>query len=328
MPNDLKALEGCPGAAELRWYLDVASHASSQAPGDHKSEHLETQAAILAKGPYAHVETLRWRLSPANEVVVTYRGADGREWDLAAILDDQERIVSAALLRPVEGVEFTGRPPNGATDHELRGIHDLFDRAYRDGDHSYLHAQLARLALGLAWQDGSVIGFNLAGKFRVDLPIVGARCLWSQGLTCVDPTTQRRGVARNLPAVTERGFVETSEHDAYVARYAHPASLLGSLQINGSPWPGRNVEEMSSSYSSATAVQRLVGRAVAAHLGSDDYDEDHWVCRGTGRPVGDPVVSIDAPSGAWEFFSSADRARGDTVLGLHWATDPPASWFS
>jgi hypothetical protein len=340
MTSSAGALDSCPGGDHLQWFLAAISLGSGPVdldpsvlghhldPADSDFATMASQISALAGGPLAHVETLRWHRSRTGEVVVSYRSDDGREWDLAATLGPDDRIAKTTSFRTVEGVDFSGRAPATATDEESRLVHDLFDRAYRDGDHAYLDEQLERLALGLAWMDRSVIGFNLANQVEVDLPVVGICRLWVQGLTCVDPTVHRRGVASNLPAVTRPGMGAILPHDAYVARYAHPASLLGSLRINGSPWPGRTVEEMAGAYSAASSAQRAIARSVAADLGSPDFDEQHWVCIGPGRPVGDPVVEIDAPPGAWEFFASANRSRGDTVLGLHWVGEPPATWWT
>src|SRR5262249_17740641 len=94
---------------------------------------------------------------------------------------------------------------------------------------------------------------------------------------------------------------------------------------NGSVWP-TSTDERLAVYQSPTATQRLVGRALAGWWGCP-FDDDHWVCIGTGRPVGDPVVAVTVEPALLAPFTHVQRERGDTLLMVDWRVPPPSPWF-
>lgn len=75
-------------------------------------------------------------------------------------------------------------------------------------------------------------------------------------------------------------------------------------------------------------VHRAVGRAMAATLESADFDEETFVCRGPGRPIGKAMLEVDrnVTPEEWAWFANVDRGRGDTLLGVNWILDPPTGW--
>ena len=162
----------------------------------------------------------------------------------------------------------------------------------------------------------------------VDLPVVGAQRLWAQGLTCVDPGLQRRGVASNLPGMTRRGMgancptTRTLRVTPIPRRcWAHSTSTgrpgLATMSWSSPPpigQPARNNETSRGRSQHISAARTTTMRG--------------GVRVGPGHPVGDAVVEIQADENAWALFEAVDRSRGDTLLGLHWVGDPPDGWFS
>ncbi len=101
-------------------------------------------------------------------------------------------------------------------------------------------------------------------------------------------------------------------------RMAHPASYrLMSRNPSAVPRPGVT----------PTAWQQEVGAAIAAAYGVEEFDPATFVCRGSGTPIGYPVIEIDVPPEEWVVFRPVDRDRGDSVLGISWMGGPPAGWY-
>jgi hypothetical protein len=57
-----------------------------------------------------------------------------------------------------------------------------------------------------------------------------------------------------------------------------------------------------------------------------EFDPLTFVCKGTGVPIGYPIMDIDATPEEWEMFRYVDRSRGDSLLGISWAPDAPDGW--
>ena len=98
---------------------------------------------------------------------------------------------------------------------------------------------------------------------------------------------------------------------------AHPASYR---QI------GHRPDVVPKANHSPSDLQRQVGTAVAALYGTGHFDTDTFVCRGSGRPVGTPVLEVQASEHETQLFNHVDRSRGDTLLALAWVSRPPARW--
>jgi hypothetical protein len=56
------------------------------------------------------------------------------------------------------------------------------------------------------------------------------------------------------------------------------------------------------------------------------FDADTFVCSGRGRPIGHPVMDIEATPEEWKLFERIDRSRGESLLGMTWIREPPPGW--
>ncbi len=75
-----------------------------------------------------------------------------------------------------------------------------------------------------------------------------------------------------------------------------------------------------------TAWQREVGRAIADAYGEERFDPETFVCKGTGTPIGYPVIDFEVEPVDWEVFRHVDRERGDSLLGIAWMPGAPPGW--
>jgi hypothetical protein len=98
---------------------------------------------------------------------------------------------------------------------------------------------------------------------------------------------------------------------AHPATYRHLSRLPGAvprLEVPPTPW------------------QQAVGRAIADAYGVVHFDADTFVCSGRGRPIGHPMMDIEATPEEWKLFERIDRSRGESLLGMSWIREPPAGW--
>lgn len=225
-------------------------------------------------------------------------------------------VVSAAELSPAR----------------REAVHRLFDESYDRADHGYLDKSLGMLRFAalatVAVRDARlaepgegerVVGFALGEGRTVDLPRLPAQMIALAGLCCVDSAFRRGGLFRSLEmrAVTERTQRRDGERVLAAGRMAHPASFR-VMRDGAGVLPRPGVEP--------STFQREVACAVADCYAVSAFDPLTFVCRGRGRPIGDPRVTIEASDEEWQLFSRVDRDRGDSLLALCWLPDPPTSW--
>lgn len=198
-------------------------------------------------------------------------------------------------------------------------VFGLFDVAYRQANHAYLEKSLRRLRhLAIATEAGRPAGFALADARVLDLPRLPGTTVVLAGICCISPAYRRRGLFSHLerlaamaPGLRPTGRALTA------GRMAHPASYrLMSRNPAAVPRPGVR----------PTVWQREVGAAVAAAYGVEKFDAATFVCRGSGVPIGYPVIEIDVPSEEWVVFQPVNRDRGDSLLGISWIGGPPEGW--
>ena len=220
-------------------------------------------------------------------------------------------------------VEILTSLASDLSDRDRSAIHDLFDVVYREADHDYLADQLVTLGtVAIAKIDGEIVGFFVSGQREIDLPVLGPTTVSLHGLACTHPSARRRRIMQALSATM---WMSSPGNRLGASRLATPATLKGaaaSAQLMA--WPSG--DDPFVLYRASTATQRAIAHAVADAHGAHDFDERHFVCIGRGRPIGEPVIDVDADDEFWRLFDAVDRSRGDTLLWLDWTLPPPASW--
>jgi GNAT superfamily N-acetyltransferase len=202
-------------------------------------------------------------------------------------------------------------------DREI--IFSLFDVAYRQANHAYLEKSLHRLRyLAIAAEDGRPAGFALADARVIDLPRLPATTVILAGICCIDPAYRRRGLFSQLERLAAGAAgVRATGRALTAGRMAHPASYR-LMSRNPAAVPRPDIVP--------TAWQQEVGAAVAEAYGVEAFDPATFVCRGSGVPIGYPVIEVDVPPEEWVVFRPVNRDRGDSLLGISWMGGPPEGW--
>lgn len=200
-------------------------------------------------------------------------------------------------------------------------MHWLFDSNYRQANHAYLDKSFSVLhqsAIAVEQDSGKPAGFALADMRVVDLPRLPQQVVGLAGICCIDPAFRRRGLFGALEqlAITGAGIVPAGAV-LMAGRMAHPASMRTMNYGDGAiPQPGV----------AFTPWQREVGWAVADIYGVEHFDDETFVCEGSGKPIGYPVMEIEVAPEEWLIFQPVDRDRGDALLGLSWRPSTPPGW--
>lgn len=195
----------------------------------------------------------------------------------------------------------------------------LFRATYREANEAYLEQSLAKFRfLATAREAGVLVGFALGESRILDLPGLPAQAVAMAGICCVDDRFRRRGLFRRLETATFLAAgLDLGPRLLSCGRVAHPASFR-TMTAHPSHVPRRGVVP--------TAWQREVGVAIAAAYGVVGFDPETFVCRGSGSPIGTPVLDLEVRPEEWEAFAKVDRSRGDSLLGLCWFPDAPPGW--
>jgi len=201
------------------------------------------------------------------------------------------------------------------------GVKRLFSENYREANEAYLERNLGKLRyLSVARaSDGRFAGFAL-GELRVlDLPRAPQTNVSLAGLCCVGAEFRRHGLFGKLESLAiGRGAPDENNRYLSAGRTAHPASFRNFFRNpNAVPHPGRRPTEW----------QQQVGSAVAKAYGSPGFDPETFVVKGSGVPIGWPIIEIEATPEEWAMFEHVDRANGDSLLGIAWAPTPPEGWL-
>ena len=226
-----------------------------------------------------------------------------------------------AIQRDFGEFEFRTIACAAIEDADRTTMHGLFDAAYRDANHAYLEKSLTRLRYAaIATEGGRPAGFALGDMRVLDLPRLPATTVVLAGICCIDAAYRRRGLFAQLErlAAMAAGTAPAPTGRAMTAgRMAHPASFrLMSRNPSAVPRPGVT----------PTPWQQEVGIAIAEAYGVEDFDPATFVCRGSGTPIGYPVIDVDVEPGEWEVFRPVNRDRGDSLLGIAWMGGPPEGW--
>ncbi|MCJ7833398.1 MAG: hypothetical protein MUQ20_03320 [Deltaproteobacteria bacterium] len=205
-------------------------------------------------------------------------------------------------------------------DADLNTVHDLFDLAYDQANHSYLDQSLKKLRfLALAHDRGTPVGFALGDAVMSPLPrMVEPHCVILAGICCIAPDYRRLGLFAHLEslAIRESGLVRPDKRTLACGRMAHPASLR---IMRGNP-------TVVPKYGcSPSAWQKEVGLRVAELYGVK-LDPETFVVVGKGKPIGYPKIEINVEEEEWLPFKCVNRDRGDSLLGISWNPDAPEGW--
>lgn len=211
----------------------------------------------------------------------------------------------------------TGSVPTGTFEDVKR----LFSENYRDANIAYLEKNLGKLRyLSTATDaDGVMAGFALAEARVIDLPRAPASNVHLAGLCCVGISYRRHGLFRKLEAAAMAANpLPPAPRSLSCGRTAHPASFRNFFS-NPAAVPHRSHRP--------TEWQKEVGIAIAEAYGSPGFDPETFVVKGSGAPIGWPVIEIEATAEEWKMFKHVDRAKGDSLLGIAWQPTPPEGWM-
>jgi hypothetical protein len=221
--------------------------------------------------------------------------------------------------RDFSDFEFRTVEAGSLTAGDRATAFSLFDVAYRDANHAYLEKSFTRLRYAAFASDGGrPAGFALADMRVLDLPRLPATTVILAGICCIDGAYRRRGLFAQLERLAAiAAGTPPAQRVLTAGRMAHPASYrLMSRNPAAVPQPGIT----------PTKWQQEVGIAIAGAYGVEDFDPATFVCRGSGTPIGYPVIEIDVPAAEWEVFRPVNRDRGDSLLGISWMGGAPDGW--
>ncbi len=219
----------------------------------------------------------------------------------------------------LNGYTFTVIETANIQPAQLEAVQALFAENYREANLAYLEKSLGKLRyLALALDpSGTPAGFALGESRVLDLPRLPNTTVRLAGLCCVSMAHRRQGLFGRLETMAlAEGRLNTGERFLSTGRMAHPASFR-SMTANPSVVPRRGMRP--------TPWQQAMGTAIAAAYGSP-FDAATFVCKGSGVPIGYPVIELDCTPEEWELFAPVDRSKGDSLLGMFWTPTPPPGW--
>jgi hypothetical protein len=224
--------------------------------------------------------------------------------------------VAVGLIAPFE-LEVV--PTNDLGAQGRARVFALFRASYRAANEPYLEQSLDRFRfIATAMSAGALAGFALGEMRLMDLPRLPRQAVALAGICCVDARFRRQGLFRELE---QRAFmaagVPMGPRVLSCGRVAHPASFR-TMTWNPTHVPKR--------HTAPTTWQREIGAVIAEAYGVGSFDPATFVCAGSGRPIGYPVLDMDVGPDEWEVFAAVNRDRGDSLLGVCWMPDAPEGW--
>ena len=216
---------------------------------------------------------------------------------------------------------FAVFPTDRVPEETFTAVRRLFAENYRDANLAYLERNLGKLRFlsTATTANGELAGFALGEARVIDLPRAPKTNVHLAGLCCVGTAYRRHGLFRRLEgfALGARAL-PPAQRSLSCGRTAHPASFRGFFSNPAAvPHLGRR----------PTDWQREVGVSIAEAYGSPGFDPETFVVKGSGTPIGWPVIDIEATPEEWEMFKPVDRAKGDSLLGIAWRPAPPEGWL-
>lgn len=224
------------------------------------------------------------------------------------------------VVQDIPGFTVAIHETQDVTDELFRAVASVFAENYRDANLGYLEKNLGKLrVLATAVTDeGTMAAFALGEARVVDLPRLPATNVRLGGLCCVSTPFRSKGLFSRLEgmALTARQL-PPAERWLSSGRCAHPASFRGfAKNPQAVPYRGKKPTEW----------QKEVGQAIADVYGSPGFDPETFVVKGSGVPIGWPVIEIHAEPEEWDLFGPVDRSKGDSLLGIAWHGSVPEGW--
>lgn len=219
-----------------------------------------------------------------------------------------------------ERFRFQTLPTGGVDEKSLQTILALFRESYREANEAYIEKSLTTLAyVTVAWEEETPAGFAFAEVRRIDLPRLPGQVVSMGGICCISPPYRRIHLFGELERRSQAACgIKVEGRVLSAGRMAHPASFRG-MSRNPSAVPRRGRRP--------TPWQQEVGAAIAEAYRSPGFDPETFVVKGSGSPVGYPMMEIEATPEEWELFAPVDRDAGDSLLGIAWSPDAPPGWM-
>lgn len=203
---------------------------------------------------------------------------------------------------------------------DLDKVHQLFDRSYRQANHSYLEKSFSTLRyIALATLGETVVGFAVADTVETCLPrMADPQTVVLAGLCCVDSSVRRLGLFKKLEilAAGASGLLKPGKRVLMCGRMAHPVSFR-TMRDFPSVIPKVGVPLSDWHKEMGLKVAGLYGVAL---------DPETFVVVGKGSPIGYPNVECEVAEQEWLPFRTVNRDRGDSLLGIFWVPDAPEGW--
>ena len=139
------------------------------------------------------------------------------------------------------------------------------------------------------------------------------------GIACIAPDVRRQGLFQRLAtsAMMAGGNVDYSKPFLFAGRMAHVITYRTMASKTTGAVPSTN--NPLSVWHKDVAVE-------VAKLFKCEVNRDTLVVKGSGKPVGFPLISYDATPEEEKLFEHVDRARGDSLLSMCWIPSAPAGW--
>jgi hypothetical protein len=212
------------------------------------------------------------------------------------------------------------RRTDAIADDELTIVHQLFDIAYNQANHSYLDKSFRTLKyVALATRGKTPVGFAMGETIKTTLPrLADHQIVVLGGICCIAPEYRRQGLFGHLEglAMRESGLLKPGVRTLGCGRMAHPASFH-NMTRNPTVVPKYGIP--------ISDWHKEIGLCVADIYGAT-LDPDTFVVIGSGSPIGYPKMDIDVPEEEWRLFKAVNRDRGDSLLGIAWTPDAPEGW--
>jgi len=203
---------------------------------------------------------------------------------------------------------------------ELALIHELFEHAYHQVNHSYLEKSFSILHyIALAMKDNELVGFAVADTIKTSIPrLTNPQIVMLAGICCVNSNYRRLGLFTRLEleAANASKLLEPDARVLACGRMAHPASFrIMSQSPVTIPKYGVPLSDW----------HKEVGLKIA-ELYEIKIDPETLVVIGKGTPIGYPKMTYDTTEEEKLLFKNVNRDRGDSLLGITWIPNAPEDW--